>query len=371
MLKFRSLGLLLLLTVAADAQRAMSVAEVVNFVKSQIKMKGDDRTTADFLLHRIKLTEKLDARTVEELQGQGAGPKTVQALRKMSEESASLGAAPPPQAAATPPPPLPPPDSIEMAEALHAMKEYAANYTNNLPNYVCVQTTRRAITPTVPGYRAYGDTIQEQITFFDHKESYKVESINHESVANISHNQLGGATSSGEFGSMLAHIFDPDTGAEFDWDHWATLRGHRMYVFSFRVPKSAGYSMYHGESKREYISAYTGLVYADRETKAVMRIKMDCVGLPSDYPIKEVGLTLDYNPTKIGEQTYVLPFHFELNSKDTKAIIKNDAEYRLYRMFGTTSEITFGDVDPTPEDQLKEQPATDTKEKPPVKKQNQ
>ena len=96
--------------------------------------------------------------------------------------------------------------------------------------------------PPYPGYRAYGDTIQEQITFFDHKESYKVESINHESVANISHNQLGGATSSGEFGSMLSHIFDPDTGAEFDWDHWATLRGRRMYVFSFKVPKSAGYS---------------------------------------------------------------------------------------------------------------------------------
>ena len=87
----------------------MTVAEVVTFVKSQITMKGDDRTTAEFLLHRIKLTEKLDDRTVEELQGQGAGPKTVQALRKMSEESASLRAAPPPQAAPAPPPPLPPP----------------------------------------------------------------------------------------------------------------------------------------------------------------------------------------------------------------------------------------------------------------------
>ncbi len=369
MLKLRWLGLFLLLTLAADAQRAMTVAEVVTFVKSQIKMKGDDRTTAEFLLHRIKLSEKLDDRTVEDLQGQGAGAKTVAALRKMSEESSSLPAAPPPQAAPAPPPPPPPPDSVEMAETLQAMKDYAANYTDNLPNYVCVQTTRRAITPTMSGYRAYGDTIQEQLTFFDHKESYKVESINHESVANIDHNQLGGATSSGEFGSMLSHIFDPQTGAEFGWDHWATLRGRRMYVFSFKVPKSAGYSMYHGESKREYISAYTGLVYADRETKAVMRIKMDCVGIPSDYPIHEVGLTLDYNPTKIGDQEYVLPFHFELHSKESIAIMKNEAEYRLYRKFGTTSEITFGNVDPTPEDQLKEQPAT--AEKPPVKKQNQ
>ena len=118
---------------------------------------------------------------------------------------------------------------------------------------------------------------------------------------------------------MLAHIFDPETGAEFDWDHWARLRGKRMYVFSFRVPKSAGYSMYHGESKREYISAYKGLVYADHDTKAVMRITMECVGIPADYPIHTVAITLDYNPTKVGDQEFVLPFHFELNSSRGKS----------------------------------------------------
>ena len=59
-----------------------------------------------------------------------------------------------------------------------------------------------------------------------------------------------------------------------------------------------------------------------------MRIKMDCVGIPADYAIKEVGITLDYTPTKIGDSEYVLPFHFELNSKDTMAVVKNDADYR-------------------------------------------
>src|SRR5580700_5730434 len=89
---------LLLFSVTANAQRSMTVAELTTFVKSQIKLKGDDRTTADFLLHKVKLTEKLEDRAIEELQGQGAGPKTVQALRKLSEESASLAAAPTPLA---------------------------------------------------------------------------------------------------------------------------------------------------------------------------------------------------------------------------------------------------------------------------------
>src|SRR5579862_5590719 len=356
---------LLFFSITANAQRAMTVAELTTFVKSQIKLKGDDRTTADFLLHKIKLTEKLEDRAIEELQGQGAGPKTVQALRKLSADSAGLRAAPPPEA----PPAPPPPDSIEQAAAMAGMKDYALNYTKNLPNYICVQTTRRKIDPTMRGYAPYGDVIQELLSFNDQKETYKVQMINHQSVANVEHNQLGGAVSSGEFGTMLHHIFDPDTGTEFDWERWTTLRGRRMYVFSFRVPKSAGYTMYDGETKREYTSAYKGLVYADRETKVVMRIKMDCVDIPPDYPIHEVGITLDYTPTKIGDQEYVLPFHFELNSRASKAVVHNDADYKLYRKFGAEATITFGDVEEIPEDQLKEQPAAS--DKPAPKKQNQ
>ncbi len=345
----------------------MTVAQLVAFVKSQIQMKGDDRQTADFLAHKIKLTEHLDERTIEELQGQGAGPKTIQALRKLGEESAALAAAPPP-----PPPPEahlpPPPDSIERAGALAAIRDYALNYTKSLPNYVCMQTTRRKISPTIRGYVGYGDTIREELSFFDHKESYKVVMVNEQSVANMRHDQLGGAISSGEFGTMLAHIFDPETGTEFDWDHWATLRSKRMYVFSFSVPKSAGYSMLYGQDHREYTSAYKGLIYADHDSKAVMRIKMECVGIPADYPIKTVAITLDYAPTKIGDEEYVLPFHFELDSTDVQAVVKNEADYKLYRKFGAEATITFGDSEPVPEDQLKEQPDKPA-EKPPVKKQ--
>src|SRR5271169_882908 len=104
----------------AFAQRSMTVEELTSFVKSQAKMKGDDRMTADFLLHKIKLTQKLDDKTVEDLQGLGAGPKTVAALHKLEEESAGLAAAPPPPPPAPKAPSKPPPDSIEQAEAIAA-----------------------------------------------------------------------------------------------------------------------------------------------------------------------------------------------------------------------------------------------------------
>src|SRR4051812_49050075 len=94
-MKTRVLSAFFVLAMSLLAQRAMTVADVIAFVDSQIKLKGDDRATADFLQH-VKLTQKLETRDVEDLQGRGAGPRTLQALRKLSEDSASLAAAPPP-----------------------------------------------------------------------------------------------------------------------------------------------------------------------------------------------------------------------------------------------------------------------------------
>ena len=59
-------------------------------------MKQPDIQVAKYL-HQVKLTEKLDDRTVETLQSLGAGPKTVGALREMVDSTASM-----PVAAASP-----------------------------------------------------------------------------------------------------------------------------------------------------------------------------------------------------------------------------------------------------------------------------
>jgi len=358
--------LLLFLALAASAQRAWTVADVTAFVKSQMKLgAGQDRATAEYLLKNIKLTQKLDERAVEDLQGQGVGRETIRALRKLAADSAALPA-PPPVVAAQPPPQPKPPDAAEQAAALAAIKEYALNYTTSLPNYVCVQTTHRKIDPTdkvfKQGYRGTGDTIQETLTFFEHKETYKVEMINGKSVANVSHFQLGGTTSSGEFGSMLSDIFKENSGAEFSWERWATLRGKRMYVFSYRIPKSNGYSMEDVEAHKSYTSAYHGLIFADHDTKTILQITLDTVGVPADFPIHQVHIKLDYDHVKIADQDFLLPYHYLLTSSAEKANTVNEADFKAYRKYGAEATITFDD-NPIPEDQLKEQPDT-----PPAKK---
>jgi hypothetical protein len=355
MARARVLCFLALAAVSAFAQRQMSVAQLVSFIKSSIQMHNNDKDVAD-TVGKIRLTNKLEGRTVEELQGLGAGPKTIAALYKLAADTAGLqpAAAPAPAPVVVGPPP---PSSIEQQQILDEIKENALNYTDNLPNFICMQVTRRHIDPSGTETWSLYDTVQEELTFFDKKESYKVSMVNNRAVTNVDHTRLGGATSSGEFGTMLKEIFEPSTHTEFDWERWATLRGKRMYVFSFRVQQPfSKYSIYHEESRRQIIAGYHGLIYADRDSKKIMRIKLECDSIPIDFPIQQVSLDLNYDFTKIGEQAFLLPLKSELRSRQGKFLNWNEVEFRLYRKYGTESSITFDTPEPIPDDQLKEQP---------------
>ena len=207
-------------------------------------------------------------------------------------------------------------------------------------------------------------------------EDYKVVSRNGVPVTGMKHEQLGGASSSGEFGSMLKEIFSPDSNTQFEWERWATLRGKRMHVYSFRVPQETSkYTIYAEEVKRRITVGYHGLIYAQAKLKTdggnddkpymVMRLTMTADDIPADFPVQEMGLDLNYDYTNISGTPYLLPLKSELHSKDGRYLVKNETEFRLYNKFGTESEIQFDtatDVPaPLPENRTKEDPAQPAK----------
>jgi hypothetical protein len=347
------------MSLLAYAQRQMSVPDLVTFIRSSIQLKNDDRAVAD-TVRRIKLTNRLDTGTVEDLQGMGAGPRTLAALRELMTASASLPVAP----KIEPPPPqavIPPPSPAELKQILAEITQKALDYTKSLPNFICAQVTTRSNDPSGTEAWRQSDRIQEQLSYVDGKEDYKVTLVNNLPVNNMKHDQLGGITSSGEFGSMLHAIFAPETQAQFEWERWATLRGKRMYVYSFRVSQAnSDYNIHHQPSGRSIVAGYHGLVYADAESRQIMRIRMDCDGLEA-FPINQVSVTMDYAPTKISEQEFVLPMAAEVRSREGRAMGRNVMQFSLYRKFSTDATITFDTPDPIPDDQLKEQPATPAK----------
>lgn len=347
--------LLVLVTAAlltAAGEMNMTVAQLVMFIRSSVQLKQPDRQVAEYLRH-VKLTDKLEDRAIEDLQSLGAGPKTVAALRELGEASASLTVAAPP-----PPPPVyvpaPPPDSEEQAKIIDQTREYALNYTKQLPNFICVQVTRRDFDPTGSGNNWYhGDTITARLSY-NGVENYEVILHNNQPVTNANMRQFGGTSSEGEFASMMKEIFEPETHTEFSWDHWGKLRGRKTYVFAYDVQQQ--YSQYHVEAddKLNIVPAYRGLVYIDEDTKMVVKIVMTPYDMPATFPIHAITTSLDYDFETIGDAQYMLPLKSVLTSKRDRQMTKNDIEFRLYRKFGTESTIKFETPDALPEDQTKE-----------------
>jgi len=334
----------------------MSVPQLVSFIRSSIQLRQDDRQVAE-VVRRIKLANRLDGKTVEELEGMGAGPRTVAALKQLETASASL-APPPPPAPKAAVVLLPAPDPLEQKRILAGVTETALSYVQSLPNFICVQVTRRHIDPTrTETWRSDG-VIQEQLSYVDHHEDYKVVMVNNQLVTGMTHDKVGGNRSSGEFGSMLEDVFDPSSNAKFEWQRWATLRGRRMHVFSFTILKPySKYSIRDDASGQTVVPGYHGLIYADRDSLKVMRITMECDDLPASFPVQEATEIMDYDFVNISGQKFVLPLKADLRFRGGSALVWNEIEFHLYRKFTSDATITFEAPDEIPADQLKEQPA--------------
>ena len=231
---------------------------------------------------------------------------------------------------------------MQQEQVLADATEHALNHEQNLPNFICTQTTRRFEDFNGKnGWRPI-DIIVERLTYFEHREDYRVIQLNGV-PASIPHEELRGASSSGEFGSVLKSIFSAETETEFNWQNWFTLRGRRMHVYSYRVLVSK--SNYHIKvpgRKLDLVTGYHGLIFIDTQKRLVHRITLHPDGIPPSFPIQDVSLALDYEYTRIGEADYLLPLQFELRSREGNLLVKNDVDYDNYRKFTADSSITFG-----------------------------
>ncbi len=350
----------LVVCLAAWGQQVLSVKQVRDFVRSSVQQKIPDVRVASYLQH-MKLSEKLEPQTVEDLQSDGAGPKTVAALKELMSATASLSTPPPPPAPKVYKQPDPPPYE-EQQNLIREIREYALNYTKSLPDFVCLQVTNRYVDPR--GVGSWGnpaDKIAAKLSYAEQKESYEVITRNGVMVpkgTDIHSKTLGGTTSSGEFGSMLRYIFEPSSDAEFHWDHWARLRDHVTYVFNYTVDQAhSQWGIQDGETNREVVPGYTGLIYVDYETRKIVKLTFKSVNIPADFPIQLAEEELDYAYADISGQKFLLPLSATVYLNRGIYKSKNETDFRSYHKYSASSDIVFDGADTKPEEnKTKEQP---------------
>ena len=383
-------GLLgLSLAAALHAQMQMNVEQLADFVRSELALKQHTDKQIAAGVKKIQLSERLTDKAILDLEAQGAGPKTAEALRSLRDQSAIIKrtAAPDvtsspatsPDSTLTSAPPTaklgvqvvqpPPPDSVHQQQVLDLMRQYALTYAQSLPNYICVRVDRRYVDPHAGDhYRSLG-TVLAKVSYNEGQEQYKVYSVGGQIVdAEMGGIGGGGARSSGEFAGMMRSLFEPKSNAEFGWDHWARLRGRTMAVFNYFIDSGhSSYSISYGEGRSDdqrIITAYKGLVYADANTGEIDRITFNAVDVPLSFPVRTASELIDYDLVSIGDQQSILPMRALLHMSTLHETSKNEIEFRNYKKFGSDVIIKY-DMDasappppPLPESKTAEQPVT-------------
>ena len=207
------------------ADDGATVNSVVAAVRASIARKSKDAGTARSL-DKMKLAQHLEDRVIEILESEGAGLQTLGALQRMRDASRLLPAPPGPPPGMTPPPP---PSFAEEHRVWQATGVKALDYTRSLPDFICSETVHRWIDPAGNEEWQPAPTLIADLTFFDRQEHYKLLTVDRKK-SEQSLPDVAGATSQGEFGSMLATIFHPASETDFRWDHWTTLRKRSTYV---------------------------------------------------------------------------------------------------------------------------------------------
>jgi hypothetical protein len=351
-----------LLAFSALAQQSLTVAKLVEFIRSSIQQKLTDKDVALYVA-KIKMSEKLNPSVVEDLQSAGAGPRTVAALAALVTQSASLSA-PPPKVVMTAPQSTGPrePSEAEKNEALQAAREFALSYVKSLPDFLCMQVTRRTVDPHFQigseGSWSPADRIIEKLTFFDHKENYELIQHNDNALVGKSWETLGGSISRGEWATVLAEIFEPATDTEFHWLRWGTLRGQLTHVYQYRVEQENSQETISYQNEQKITAGFHGTVYIQKGTNVVLRITV-VPDIPPNFPVQDVDQTVDYDYQTIGTSTFLLPLRSQVQMRDGHIASRNEIEWRQYRKYSADTTLTFDTSDEAPlsDDKTKEQAA--------------
>lgn len=363
-MRFRLLGAVLVFCLAAGAQtQTLNLDQLTKFLSSSVELKMPDKELAKFL-SKTKLSERLDDATIENLMATGIGALTINALRTLRDQSENLSKAKP--VVAAPKPQLPPePNAAEQAAIMEEVREYALNYSKSLPNFLSTQVVRR-YQAAAPGARyarssepswVQVDLLTLRLSYFDQKEDYKL-ILHNNSPTTQDYKSVGGATSTGEFGSLLRDIFEPRTHARFAWERWARLRDQLVMAFSYRVEQANSQWGIEYEHKDHIVPAYSGLILIDKDSHVVLRITLNADNIPPSFPVKMATTILDYDYTDISGHQFLLPLKSETQMSADGVLSRNDTEFRLYRKYSAEAEISY-DITPDalPADKTNETPA--------------
>jgi hypothetical protein len=237
-----------------------------------------------------------------------------------------------------------PPSAMRGDDLIRKASAAALDFTEGLPNYVCTEQMARYQSDSNPPNWQPLDIVSANVVYENGHESYRNLAINGKAI-NKKMEDMDGAWSTGEFGTILINLFSPATAADFHPKGTSRAAGVNARLYDFEVPHERSSWEIH-VAGQTYLPAYRGSVWIDPQTSRVLRIEMQAYGFPSSFPTDHVESATDYDYVRLGDtRQYLLPVHSESLScqRGSSACSRNAIDFRNYHKYSGESTITFGD----------------------------
>lgn len=220
-------------------------------------------------------------------------------------------------------------------------REASENFLEGLPNYVVQQFTTRYVSSGRKADWQAQDVVTSEVIWESGKERYEKLAINGKQVKKADV-EAKGAYSYGEFGTVLDDLFSPATAADFKYRGSRSIEQKAAFIYDFEVDHPHSHWSVQVPGQR-INPAYRGTVWIEKATSRVLRLEMQAVKIPTEFPQDTTEMAVDYDYTRIGDGNYLLPVKAEILGceRGSTTCERNVIEFRNYHKFEGESNIVF------------------------------
>ena len=230
------------------------------------------------------------------------------------------------------------------------------------PRYVCVQTVTRSQYQLPPAGSTCAsviagrdrnnadrilrehDRLRLDVAVGDKSDMYSWAGASQFDSEDIAHIVSRGTSGSGEFASFLTGVFGGDA-QKFTYAGEKDLPAGRLAIFDFEVPGERSHYRYTVDGKDYSTIGYHGSFFVNPATAELRELDVDVHEFPQSVGVCRAQDRIEYAPTKIGEDTFLLPSHSTMDvvyRSQTESL--NETAFSGCREYVGDSTIRF-DVD--------------------------
>jgi hypothetical protein len=258
------------------------------------------------------------------------------------------------------------PNAAEAADLLARTRDATRAAVGAMPDFVVRQLiTRRFAFGTTKNWipMQSGNHLTVGVSYRESEggERYKLLAVDgvptatEEARERGSYEQESGASSTGEFVSMLKELFSDEAKAKFDAVDADVIRGRRAIIYEYEVKlEHSQQTLVYRDRGAEPLVARVGSrgrVWVDRETFRVLRLENIATDIPAGFPITATTNTIDYDWVTINERKYLLPLSAAVEMTTTQQgrlyQTLNEIRFRNYQKYGAEVKIVEEDDFPT------------------------